>query len=416
MSALRRSLGARFFLSHLVVLLVAGAVLAVVAMALAPQVASLQIAHLGPMIHPAGMMGGPMMTGLDQALALSYRDAIVAALLAGGGAALLAALAASVLAAGRLAAPLHSTAAAARRIGGGNYDERLPEQGIDDLDSLARSFNEMAAALAAAEQKRLELVGDVAHELRTPIATLDGYLEGLQDGVITADGATWTLLRAETRRLATLVAELNDLSRADAGRLRLLPVPTSVEAITTPALQRVAADALGRRLQLDADVPIGLPVVLADVDRAVQVLTNLLTNAVRYTDPGGVVRLAALADGDGVRIDVTDTGIGIAPEHLRQVFDRFYRVDKSRSRQHGGTGIGLTIALALAEAMGGRLAARSPGAGKGSTFSFWLSSADRDVRPAPLLPRGSNEHLAVGRPSPGRNSSRTTRSSAENAD
>jgi len=233
----------------------------------------------------------------------------------------------------------------------------------------------MAATLETTERRRLELLGDVAHELRTPIATLEGYLEGLLDGVVEPTQVTWARLHAEAGRLRRLVDDLQELSRAEAGQ-----IPLRLRAADPGEVARVATDRLAgqfeeRGLTFVADVPAGLPPVLVDPDRVVQIITILLTNALRYTPAPGRIALAVRAEGDAVRFAVTDSGVGIAPEQLAHVFERFYRVDKSRSRALGGSGIGLTIARALVEAMGGRIRAESAGLGRGSTFVVTLPAA-----------------------------------------
>jgi signal transduction histidine kinase len=204
------------------------------------------------------------------------------------------------------------------------------------------------------------------------VAVLEGYLEGLLDGVVEPDASTWALLHGEASRLRRLIDDLHALSRAEAGQLALHVGPVAPAAIVEAAMARIASQATEAGLTLTAAVPSDLPPVRADHDRAVQVLTNLLTNAVRYTPPPGEVSVRVDRDGAAVRFAVTDTGVGIAAEHLPHVFERFYRVDRSRSRALGGSGIGLTIAKALVEAMGGRIWAESTGPGQGATFTFTL--------------------------------------------
>jgi signal transduction histidine kinase len=253
----------------------------------------------------------------------------------------------------------------------------VPVEGTAEVHQLATSFNAMAAAVEDAERRRQELIGDVAHEMRTPIATLEGYLEGLLDGVIEPSDRVWAKLHDEAGRLRRLIEDLQELSRAEAHQLSVVCRATPPAAIVQPAVDRLEADLTERGLRLKVDLPPNLPPVEADPERAIQVLTNLMTNALRYTPPPGeiAVRVAADADHGVVRFEVADSGIGIEPEHLPRVFERFYRVDKSRSRALGGAGVGLTIAQALVETMGGRISARSPGAGKGSTFTFELPTA-----------------------------------------
>jgi signal transduction histidine kinase len=251
----------------------------------------------------------------------------------------------------------------------------VPADGRDELGVLAASFNEMAAALEDTERRRLELLGDVAHELRTPISTLEGYLEGLLDGVVEPRAEVWALLHDETRRMQRLVDDLRDLWRAEARQLPLTLAPVAPAAIVQATVARLAPDFAAAGITLWTTLPDDVPPVLADHDRAIQVLTNLLGNALRYTTAPGEVEIGAALAGGHVRFTVRDTGIGIAAEHLPHVFERFYRVDKSRSRALGGSGVGLTIARALVEAMGGRIAVASPGTGQGTTFTFTLPVA-----------------------------------------
>jgi signal transduction histidine kinase len=233
----------------------------------------------------------------------------------------------------------------------------------------------MAAALEGAEQRRVALIGDVAHELRTPLATIEGYAEGLLDGVVAPTAETWAVIHDEAARLRRLVADLQELSRAEAHQLPLQPVPTSPTALAEQAVARLAAQFTDKGVSLINAVPPDLPPVQADPDRVLQVIINLLGNALRYTPAGGTVRLSAERQGAVVVLTVADTGLGIAPDHLPHLFERFYRVDKAHSRALGGSGIGLTIAQAIVEAHGGQIAAASPGLGQGATFSFTLPIA-----------------------------------------
>ena len=233
----------------------------------------------------------------------------------------------------------------------------------------------MPGALEQAERRRLELIGDVAHELRTPLATLEGYLEGLLDGVVEPSAPTWARLHDEARRLRRLVDDLQELSRAEARQLVLDIREAPAAAIVQAALDRLGAEFAERGLDLRVVVAPGLPPVRADRDRAVQVLTNLLTNALRYTPAPGRVEVAVARTGAAVTIRVADTGIGFTPEQAGRLFERFYRADGSRARALGGAGVGLAIARALVDAMGGRIWAESPGPGRGSTFAFTLPLA-----------------------------------------
>jgi signal transduction histidine kinase len=233
----------------------------------------------------------------------------------------------------------------------------------------------MAAALQRLERTRRDLVADVAHELRTPLAGLAGYLEGLLDGVLEPSAEVLGRMHREVHRLQRLVEDLEELSRVEGGRLELRRVPTSVRELVDAVAARLTLQFQEKQIRLTVDVPADLPKVHADPDRIAQVLTNLLGNALQYTPPGGRVTVQAWTRGGEVAIAVADTGVGIPPEHLPHIFDRFYRVDRSRSQRSGGAGIGLAIAKGLVELHGGRVWAESPGPGQGATFTFTLPTA-----------------------------------------
>ncbi|NJD29522.1 MAG: cell wall metabolism sensor histidine kinase WalK, partial [Chloroflexi bacterium] len=227
--------------------------------------------------------------------------------------------------------------------------------------------------LEATERRRLQLVGDVAHELRTPLATLDGYLEGLEDGLIKPVGPTWKLLRGETARLTRMVNDLQELWRAEAKQLVLKIEPVDVTALVAAAIERHAASAAERGVALRVEADSIAPTVGADRDRLVQVFDNLLSNAIRYTADATQVTVRLRAAPDEVVVSVVDLGPGLTDEQRERVFERFYRADPSRSRAFGGSGIGLAIAKALVELMGGRIWAESDGPGTGATFSVALA-------------------------------------------
>jgi signal transduction histidine kinase len=260
------------------------------------------------------------------------------------------------------------------RLSTGRYGERLPVRQADELGELAESFNAMAGALEAAEQRRLDVISDVSHELRTPLSTLQGYMEGLAEGVVEPSEETWALLYEEAERMRRLVDDLRQLSQAEAGQLTLIPAPVSPVEVVRLATGRMLPLFDEKGVELRSAVPENLPPVLADTGRVVQVLTNLLDNSLRHTPAGGRVAVEAKAGGDEATFKVTDAGEGIAPEHLPHVFERFYRAEKSRSRSEarGGSGVGLAISRALVGAMGGGIRAESPGPGKGATFAFTL--------------------------------------------
>ena len=359
---LPRGLGAKLFLSHFLVVLVAVLTLLMAVLVVAPIV-------FGRAFEPALSSGGAGGTPAE-----AFQQALLYSLLAAGVLATVAAALASLLVARRLVQPLRYVVAATGRIASGRYGERVPVRDADELGELSQSFNAMARALEEAERRRVEVISDVSHELRTPLSTLRGYVEGLAEGVVEPSEETWTLLYAEFERLGRLVDDLRRLSRAEAGQLDLSMAPMSPAEAARLAVGGMAPLFDEKGVVLKSTVPENLPPVLADVDRVVQVLSNLLSNALGHTPDGGRVVVEAEAAGDEVTFAVTDTGTGIAPEHLERVFERFYRVDKSRSRDEArdGSGVGLAISRALVEAMGGRIRVDSPGPGEGATFAFTL--------------------------------------------
>lgn len=362
---LPRSLRSRLLLANLVV---AGVVLGTILVA---------VSLVGPGYFATAMGHGPNDPGgtaMDAATLAAFQEAVRTALLAALGAAIVAALVVSLALSSRIAGPVARLAAAARRIAAGHYAERVPSTGADEIGELATSFNVMTGSLEATERRRIQLVGDVAHELRTPLTTLDGYLEGLEDGVVVANPETWALLRRETARLTRLVNDLQDLWRAEAHQL-----PLKLEAIDVAAVIREVAEearpaATGRHIALAIEPSSTAALALADRDRVAQIVTNYLSNAIRYSPDSAVVSIAAHV-GNEVVVTVRDQGPGLTPEQRAQVFERFYRIDPSRSRALGGSGIGLAIVRALAEAMAGRVWAESEGPGRGSTFAVALPRA-----------------------------------------
>jgi signal transduction histidine kinase len=347
----------------------------------APRFFDQQMADMMQMMQGSGgMMAGASPIGMsnqamDTTIAVAFRQAMTQALVVATSAAVVMAVVASVFVTRRIVGPLQRLASASHRIADGHYAERVAVTTSDELGDLAQSFNAMASALEATERRRRELIGDVAHELRTPIATIEGYLEGLLDGVVEPGPPTWALLHGEAGRLRRLVDDLQELSRAEARQIPLALRPTEPAQIVRVAVDRLAPAFADKGLDLRCHVSPSLPPVRADADRAVQVLSNLLSNALRYTQAPGAVHVTVGAEAGEVEFSVRDTGSGIAAEDLPRVFERFYRVDKSRSRALGGSGIGLTISRALVESMGGRIWAGSAGPGRGSTFTFTLPRA-----------------------------------------
>ena len=365
-SRLPRGLGAKLFLSHFLVVLVAVLTLLMAVLVVAPII-------FGRAFEPALLLGGA-----DDTVAEAFEQTLLYSLLAAGVVATAAAALASLLVSRRFVEPLRYVLAATSRIASGRYGERVPVRDADELGELSQSFNAMARALEEAERRRIEVISDVSHELRTPLSTIRGYVEGLAEGVVEPTEETWTLLYAEFERLGRLVDDLRRLSRAEAGQLDLSVAPMSPAEAVRLAVGGMLPLFDEKGVELKSTVSENLPSVLTDVDRVVQVLSNLLSNALRHTPHGGRVVVTAEASGDEVAFEVTDTGTGIAPEHLERLFERFYRVEKSRSRgeARGGSGVGLAISRALVEAMGGRIRVESPGPGEGATFAFTLPVSD----------------------------------------
>jgi signal transduction histidine kinase len=362
---LPRRLGPRLVLSHLVVALAAiGTVLVAVSL-------------IGPGYFAEAMghrPGDPMGQAMDAATLAAFQDAIRTALIAAFAIASIAAVIIALALSSRIATPVTRLVAAARRIAAGHYAERVPTSDAGEIGELAETFNAMAESLEATERRRLELVGDVAHELRTPLATLDGYLEGLEDGVVGADAETWALLRHETGRMTRLVADLSELWRAEVRQLPLSIESVDAGQVAGDVIEQLRPQADLRSLALRTDLPAGLT-VKADRDRLAQVVGNYLTNAIRYSPDGSTISLVGRRAAGEIVLAVHDTGPGLTPEQRAHVFERFYRVDPSRSRALGGAGIGLAIVRALADAMGGRAWVESDGPGAGSTFSVALPAA-----------------------------------------
>jgi histidine kinase len=283
----------------------------------------------------------------------------------------------------RIVEPLRQIMNASRRIADGHYEERVPVEDDFEITELAATFNRMADALEQTEGRRQALIADVAHELRTPLTSIKGYMEALIDGVMPADQEIFTLIYTEADRLYRLVQDLQELSRLEAGQTPLDAHPLSLADLVRSLFARVRPQFEVRGVRFTASIAPDTGDVLGDADRLCQVLLNLLANALQYTPAGGSVHLYTFNERDRVCVAVKDTGIGIAPEHLGHIFTRFYRVDKSRSRQGGGTGIGLTIAKGLVEMHGGSIAVTSaPGLGSTFTIALPLYSPSLPALPA----------------------------------
>ena len=376
MKYIREHLGAKLFLANLVVILVGIGILAITIQVTIPAAFN---RHMG-LMDPAAMSGMGMGQGQGQGLGKTLFENFRASMFESLGyavtASVIAALLVSFFISRRIVAPVRTLTNASQHIAEGHYAERVQVNGSDEIAQLAVRFNKMTTQLEQVESMRRQLIGDVTHELRTPLTSIKGYMEGLIDGVLPSTPETFDQIHHEADRLSRLVDDLQELSRVEAKAypldFRSLTVPNLVQT----TLKRLSPQATAKRISLRSSLPADLPHILADEDRITQVLVNLVANAIQYTPEDGEVTISAARHENEIYISVKDTGIGIPPEYLANLFTRFYRVDKSRSRNAGGgSGIGLTIAKHLVEAHGGRIWVESTGEGQGSTFSFSLRTS-----------------------------------------
>jgi signal transduction histidine kinase len=377
----RPGLAARLFAAQLLVIVAGSLTLGLTALAIAPGLFRVHARQAFAILPPAAITH--LERGFEQAVLVALGIAVAASLVT--------ALAASWLLAQRLTRPISSLARAAERIGAGGYQARVavPAAG-DELAALGGAFNRMAQALESTERRRQALLADLAHELRTPLATLEGYVEGLADGVVAPDQDAWAVLQAELVRLRRLVEDLETVSRAEERQLELRLGPVDPGVLVTQAVQAAEPAYQAKGVGLQASVDLALPPVSVDVDRLGEVLGNLLGNALRHTPGGGRVQVSAHGSIGRNQVDlvVADNGEGIPSELVDRVFERFFRVDPARTRNGGGggSGLGLTISRAIVEAHGGRVWAESAGRGHGARFVVRLPTVSartgRGGRPA----------------------------------
>lgn len=358
----------RLLLAFLLVILVAGSVVYAVSSALMP---SFLQTHLESMnltsrsVAPGtAMMLTDLEVGYRAALTQSLFWAVIVALLVGGALSLYITL--------QITRPLARMRGATRRIATGEYGERVGYAGPGEVGELADDFNTMAETLQASEAQRSDLVRNLAHEFRTPLMNLRGYVEGVEDGVFEF-GDTTEATKRQLERLERLMNDLALLSRVDAKRESVTPEQVSLEAICSASINAVRPQFLRQRVSLRCKpIPPEL-LVMADPIRSEQVLTNLLMNALRHTPAGGEVVLWAARKAPHAVMHVKDTGEGIPQDALPHIFERFYRAGGSRNVMTG-SGIGLTIARYFVEAQGGKIKVEST-EGQGSHFWFTLPLA-----------------------------------------
>ncbi|GFP20912.1 two-component system, OmpR family, phosphate regulon sensor histidine kinase PhoR [Candidatus Hakubella thermalkaliphila] len=320
----------------------------------------------GPMSSPITVVD-PSSAGLEKQFLDSIRNSItIVALIS-----LALAIVISLYLARSITRPLQDMIRVTRSISEGDLSQRVRADSQDELGALAQSFNIMANDLAKQEKMRRDLVADIAHEFRTPLTTIRGYVESILDGVKKPDQDILGRIGAETERLTTLISDLQELSRAESGKLSLEKKPVDLNVLVEEVLPKFEKEIAEKEIQVETDLDRGLPLALVDERRIGQVLENILNNGITYNYQKGRVRVSTREEGEGVRITIADTGQGISSQDLPYIFERFYRGDKSRSRHTGGTGIGLSIARNLVEAHRGTISVQSQ-PGQGSTFSVWL--------------------------------------------
>ena len=355
------SLTTRLLISQIGVLVAMAVTMVVVAAIAGP---TLFEAHLQEAGHPSPEV-------LEHSVE-AFNTAGVLALGMGLASAATGAIVISVLITRRLRRSLVDLGDAAVRISDGDYGLRVEGADSRELATLADSFNSMADKLAGVEGSRRRLLTDLAHEIRTPLASMEICVESLEDGAIDPGPEAWQILAGQIDRISRLADDLGQVSAAEEGRLNLQPRPSDLNVLAEDVVlaARDGFERKGVELRLHQDP--GEPIADVDPARIGQVLANLLSNALRHTPGGGRVEVAVAEDGDAVGIDVTDDGDGIAAEHLPRIFERFYRVDAARDRARGGTGVGLAISRAIARAHGGELRAASEGPGQGTTILLRL--------------------------------------------
>lgn len=354
-----RTLRARLALSHALVVLGIAVTVLVVGRLTAP---AFYRDHIGMM---AGMMGGDAMTAdLQEATIRALNQALAVSV----GVGLLVALVAAWFASRRLVEPIDDVRRATRKLAEGDYGERVMLPVEAELAGLAGDVNRLADSLATTEQRRLRLLTDFAHEFRTPLATVEGYMEALLDGVLDPSPEIFGSIALEASRMKRLADDLGLLSRTEEGAVRLEMADVDVGSLVTAVCDRLSSQYIDKGVDLVCE---GGPqaTVRGDHDRLLQALTNLVGNALSYTDPGGTVRVGWTGQSANVRITVVDDGRGIRAEDRERIFERFYRADRTVP---GGTGVGLTIARGIARLHAGDITVHSEGRGRGSRFELTL--------------------------------------------
>jgi signal transduction histidine kinase len=313
---------------------------------------------------------------VDTALAPAQNEFVASVswgLLAASGIAAVMAVSLTLILSRRVLHPVLALTDAARKMESGDLSQRVTTRGKGEIGDLANAFNSMAETLQHNELLRRNMVGDIAHELRTPLTNIRGYLEALQDGVLSSDSSVIELIHDEAMLLNGLIQDLQELALAEARQLHIERQAMAVQEVIEQTISMLQPSANAAQLTLSADVAPDLPPVYADPRRVGQILRNLISNAIKHTPHGGQICVAAATTPNlnAIEVRVTDSGRGIEDEHLPYIFERFYRVDPSRSRHSGGAGLGLAICKQLIETLGGHIQVESA-VGQGTTFAFTL--------------------------------------------
>jgi signal transduction histidine kinase len=271
-----------------------------------------------------------------------------------------------------IARSLQRLARGAAAVAEGQFDQRIPEQGPPEVRAVAEAFNHMSTQVQETQQSQQEFLANVSHDLKTPLTSIQGYSQAIMDGAAKDPVEAAEIIYDEAGRLNRMVVELTDLARLEAGRLSMQMTGVDIGQIAAAVGQRLAvvAHKKGVALKMEASA---MPEIAGDGDRLAQVLTNLVSNAIKYTPTGGAVQVRTQVDNGGVEVVVRDTGIGSPAEDLPHIFERFYQVDRARGPQRG-TGLGLAITQEIVHAHGGKISVSSAGKGQGSTFTVWLPS------------------------------------------
>jgi signal transduction histidine kinase len=271
-----------------------------------------------------------------------------------------------------IARSLKSLASAAAAVAEGHYDQRVPENGPMEIQAVAQAFNRMSEQVRDTQKAQQDFLANVSHDLKTPLTSIQGYSQAIIDGAAKDPRSAANIIYEEAGRLNRMVIQLTDLARLQAGRLSMHMTAIELGQLTKAIGERLAIVAQEKGVSLEVNAP-RMPEVAGDGDRLAQVITNLVSNAIKYTPSGGKVSVCTQATNGGVELVVSDNGIGIPPEDLPRIFERFYQVDKARGPRRG-TGLGLAIVAEIVHAHGGKIMASSAGPGQGSTFTLWLPS------------------------------------------